>query len=382
MVAQTPTPIGGSAGAAKPPVGVASARGGPHAPMRPRRKLRSRTTTPGATRIEPPPALPEQWWARGERVAPWQVEVRHRVADVSAQVGGLPPARRAAVERHLAAARRAAMRPFPRRQWWNGTSIETAWNATHLAQAGLPLVVDGSALRRQLVDARRRASMRLTKSDPLRMAVEDVPLGQRVDQGHATPEDRQTIAAALQASLELADDEHRSLRDWRNRLLRVSLLAFLVLAITVAAGALRPELVPLCSPASAGPVLCPGGGSVAAAGDTGTVAFLGALGGALAAVVAMRRANPGSSPYRITPALSLVRVPLGGLTAVIGVLLVQSGEVPGVALDTASQLAVFALLFGFSQELVTRLLESRARVVQDATKGRASSSATDLAAAG
>ena len=45
---------------------------------------------------------------------------------------------------------------------------------------------------------------------------------------------------------------------------------------------------------------------------------------------------------------------------------------PGVALDTASQLAVFALLFGFSQELVTRLLESRARVVQDATKGRSS----------
>ncbi|HWJ84704.1 MAG TPA: hypothetical protein VNR62_04700, partial [Cellulomonas sp.] len=107
--------------------------------------------------------------------------------------------------------------------------------------------------------------------------------------------------------------------------------------------------------------------------DAGVVAFLGALGGALAAIIAMRRASPGSSPYRITPALSLVRVPLGGLTAVVGVMLVQSGEVPGVSLTSASQVAVFALLFGFSQELVTRLLESRARVVQDATKGRSSS---------
>jgi hypothetical protein len=337
--------------------------------MRPRR---SRTTTPGATRVEPEPEPQVRWWTHGEHVAPWQVEIRHRVDDLSAQVSGLPPVRRRPVERQLATARRAAVPPFPHRQWWHGTSIETAWNATHLAQATLPLVVEPSALKRQLVDARRRSSMRLAKGDPLRIAVEDVPLGERVLAGKGTAEDRQTIAAALQASLELADDEHRNLRDWRNRLLRVAMLAFLVLALTVAAGALRPEFVPLCSPASSDPVICPGGSATASSGDVGMVAFLGALGGALAAVIAMRRANPGSSPYRITPALSLVRVPLGGLTAVVGVLLVQSGEVPGVALSTASQLAVFALLFGFSQELVTRLLESRARIVQDATKGRSS----------
>jgi hypothetical protein len=338
--------------------------------MRPYRQRRSRTMTPGAMRVEADPAPKVHWWTRDEHVSPWQVEVRHRVEDLAGQVAGLAPARRAAVEQHLVSARHAAMRPFPRGQWWNGTSIETAWNATHLAQATLPLVVDATALRRQLVDARRRSCMRLAKSDPLRTAIEDGSLGDRVEAGKAQVEDRQTIAAALQASLELADDEHRNLRDWRNRLLRVALLAFVVLAITVAVGALRPDMVPLCSPAGSDPVLCPGGSATASSGDVGTVAFLGALGGALAAVIAMRRASPGTSPYRITPALSLVRVPLGGLTAVVGVLLVQSGDVPGVALATASQLAVFALLFGFSQELVTRLLESRARGVQDATKGR------------
>jgi hypothetical protein len=417
MAAQTPPPIKKSTTEAKPPPGVASARsmargaGRSTAAATAGKPRQSRTMTPGATRgakaaailaEEPaieqvPPASgtdeqvapaadaeaaptvdeheaePARWWNHGEHVAPWQVEVRHRVEDISAQVSPLPAGPRSAVERHLGTARRASMAPFPRWQWWNGTSIETAWNATHLAQATLPLVVETPALPRQLVDARRRAIMRLTKGDPLRLAVEEPELGERVAAHQATAEDRQTIAAALQASLELADDEHRNLRDWRNRLLRVAMLAALALALTIVAAALRPEYLPLCGPSGGGGTLCPGGGATATSRDAGVVAFLGALGGALAAIIAMRRASPGSSPYRITPALSLVRVPLGGLTAVVGVMLVQSGEVPGVSLTSASQVAVFALLFGFSQELVTRLLETRARVVQDATKGRSSS---------
>ncbi|ROS30997.1 hypothetical protein [Cellulomonas sp. PhB150] len=391
MVAQTPPPIETSTTAAKPPPGVATARSMARTAARPTaarpsKPRQSRTTTPGATRLptpavvdvrdqdrQPDDAEPARWWKHGEHVGPWQVEVRHRVEDISAQVSLLQPRPRSAVERHLATARHASMAPFPRWQWWNGTSIETAWNATHLAQATLPLVVGRDALPRQLVDARRRTIMRLTKGDPLRLAVEEPELGERVAAHTATAEDRQAIAAALQASLELADDEHRNLRDWRNRLLRVAMLAALALALTIVAAALRPEYLPLCGPAGGGATLCPGGGATATSRDAGVVAFLGALGGALAAIIAMRRASPGSSPYRITPALSLVRVPLGGLTAVVGVMLVQSGEVPGVSLTSASQVAVFALLFGFSQELVTRLLESRARVVQDATKGRSSS---------
>ena len=343
------------------------------------RSTHARTAAPGA----PPPTVSQvprpqvgegrgrRWWSRSQKVGPWQVEVRHRVDDLGFKIAALPAPVRAPADQQLDLARRAATRPFPRWQWWNGTSIETAWNATHLVQSMLPLLVDASALPGQLVDARRRAIMRLAKADPLRLAVEEPELAERVEGGRATGQDRHTINAALQASLELADDEHRNLRDWRNRLLRVAALATLALGLTLLVAALRPQYLPLCATLQNGVPLCPGG-ATASAHDAGSVAFLGALGGALAAIIAMRRANPGSSPYRITPALSLVRVPLGGLTAVIGVMLVQSGEIPGLVLTRPAQVAVFALLFGFSQELVTRLLESRARVVQEATKGRSS----------
>ncbi|WP_029287980.1 hypothetical protein [Cellulomonas sp. HZM] len=321
-----------------------------------------------------PDALPAphaRWWSHSTRVQPWQVEVRHRVDDLEVQARGVPAPRRSDIDAQLAAARRATLPPFPRRQWWNGTSIETAWSCVHLAQSQLPLVVADTALARYVVDARRRAVLRLAKGDPVRLALEDTDLAGRVQEGAATDEDRVTVGAALQAALEIGDDEHRRLRDWRNRLLRVAALATVALALTLVVAGTHPGFLPLCvAEAGAAPV-CPGGGAPGA-DDARVVAFLGALGGALAAIVAMRRASPGASPYRITPALSLLRVPLGGLTAVVGVLLVQSGEVPGLALTRVSQVAVFALLFGFCQELVTRLLESRARVVQDATRGRTS----------
>jgi len=294
------------------------------------------------------------------------------VEDLTSQVAALPPAARSSVDQQLELARRASTGPFPRWQWWNGTSIETAWNATHLAQSMLPLVVDAAALPGQLVDARRRSMMRLAVADPLRTAVEEPALTDRTEAGRATRRDRHTINAALRASLELADDEHRNLRDWRNRLLRVAALALLAVVMTLTVAALRPTYLPLCATLQGGGLLCPGGAARATGHDATLVAFLGALGGALAAILAMRRASPGSSPYRITPALSLVRVPLGALTAVVGIMLVQSGEIPGLVLTRPAQVAVFALLFGFSQELVTRLLESRARIVQDATKGRSS----------
>jgi len=96
--------------------------------------------------------------------------------------------------------------------------------------------------------------------------------------------------------------------------------------------------------------------------------FLGVIGAGLTAVLAIRRAQPSQSPYRLMPVLGFLRIPLGGIVAVLGVVLMQSGVVPGFdGLQTTQQIAVYAIVFGFAQEAVTRLLENRARAVQDVT---------------
>jgi hypothetical protein len=59
--------------------------------------------------------------------------------------------------------------------------------------------------------------------------------------------------------------------------------------------------------------------------------------------------------------LALLKLPLGALTAVIGILLIHGGFVPGLtALDTPAQIAAWAVVFGAAQQAVSQLLDNQA----------------------
>ena len=64
-----------------------------------------------------------------------------------------------------------------------------------------------------------------------------------------------------------------------------------------------------------------------------------------------------------------MELPLGALTAVLGLLL--RGEFfPGLtALDTSAQIIAWALVFGYAQQLFTRLVDQQAHTVLDAVRG-------------
>jgi hypothetical protein len=59
------------------------------------------------------------------------------------------------------------------------------------------------------------------------------------------------------------------------------------------------------------------------------VAGLGAIGGALGALVAIRNLRGTSTPYSVSTALAVLKGPSGALTAVTGMLLLAGGFVPG-----------------------------------------------------
>jgi hypothetical protein len=63
-------------------------------------------------------------------------------------------------------------------------------------------------------------------------------------------------------------------------------------------------------------------------------------------------------------ALAVLKVPSGALTAVIGVLLLAGGFVPGLSnLDSQRQILAYALFFGFAQQLITRLADDQAQTI-------------------
>jgi len=238
--------------------------------------------------------------------------------------------------------------------------LEFAWHAVHRARAMLPLVVPGEALASQYLYAVERVGrMRPRNGDLL------ARLTRLARNGTPTDADRHTLSYALSSAYAAADREFRQMRHLRDRLVRVAWATTVALLVVVGAGTLVPTLFPLCLDADG--AVCPAGGAVATAGDTATVAVMGMIGAGITAVVAVRRTRPSVSPYRLTPTLGWLRVPFGGIIAVVGVMILQAGIVTGFAgLRTQQEIAVYALVFGFAQEVVTRLLENRAMLLQDA----------------
>ena len=65
-----------------------------------------------------------------------------------------------------------------------------------------------------------------------------------------------------------------------------------------------------------------------------------------------------------------MKLPTGAVTAFLGLLLMRGQFVPGLsALDTSAQILAWALVFGFSQQLFTRLVDQQAHTVLDGVRG-------------
>jgi hypothetical protein len=105
------------------------------------------------------------------------------------------------------------------------------------------------------------------------------------------------------------------------------------------------------------------------------VELVGLVSAAVAAAVALRGMSGTSTPYSLPTALAVLKMPTGALTAVLGILLMRGGFVPGLSdLDTSGQILAWAIVFGAAQQLVTRLVDKQAQDVLDAvgTPGEAS----------
>ena len=108
--------------------------------------------------------------------------------------------------------------------------------------------------------------------------------------------------------------------------------------------------------------------------------MIGLIAAIVASVVALRRIKGTSTPYSLAVALALLKIPLGAVTAVLGLLLMSGGFVPGLsALDSSSQILAWALVFGFSQQLLSRFVDQRANTLLENVGGRgaAGDKATD-----
>jgi hypothetical protein len=330
--------------------------------------------------IPSPELWPEQW---AIQVAVDADRVENRIRIIRSDGGDSPQIalRAEAVGHYLQAARTACKRSS--RGWprggsdrWRGASVEQAYRNLHSAKISLVELLPDPEVAALVPEVCARMASVLDRNDPRRTEAEKAFQLQSRD----TAVMRATLKQAMEVSYDASDEEYSRLRNFRNIILATAATMAVFIGIILLAVATAPGAIPLCfAPSVTGSAaavpsgdgqgapqqVCPSGDQqTPARGDVLIVAGLGAVGGGLGALLAIRNLRGTSTPYGVTMALAVLKVPSGALMAVIGMLLLAGGFVPGLSnLDSQRQILAYALVFGYAQQLITRLADDQAQTI-------------------
>jgi hypothetical protein len=176
------------------------------------------------------------------------------------------------------------------------------------------------------------------------------------------PADRNRIESALRGAYVANGFTRGRLRTFNNVLL---VAAAVLMALTVLLGVMNAHWTSnlACGKLSGGGLVCPLGNSPNSS-DILLIELIGAAGATVAAVYSLARTQRVEDPYMVHVAQAILKVSLGGITAVLGLLLLFA--TPGFHLDTAWQILAYAAIFGYSQQVFTRLIDSKGEELQKA----------------
>ena len=357
---------------------------------------------------------PKPFRIRGPATTSWREQALARAAEYRFLLRHLvePGADRDAIETHIDAAERAAAGEDTQRPTRSGGS-DSERQATLRGWRKLKSVVGGASVERtnSQLDAVEIDLLRLAPDPFLRGALPSLvahvrthlraddprlqtveAIAERVQQHPKTPIEKlemdQVLGSVRAASLE-ARREIRRVRSFRNVLLVTALMLTIGVAGMTTVGVLAPGRVALCFVPDNEMIVCPTSSkpvpqrdqsqddeslspqqqvnidelvrSTARPWDIPVVEIVGLLAAALAGAFSLRRIEGTYTPYSLPVAAAVLKLPTGALTAVLGLLLMRGGFVPGLsALDTSAQIIAWAIVFGYSQQLLTRFVDAQA----------------------
>jgi hypothetical protein len=297
-----------------------------------------------------------------------------------------------------------------RRIFRNGPFIGRAQSNLDVAEDQLLNLAPARYILGQMPCLVRHVQCHLPSSDPGRQEFEriarmlgindpDRPLPQNSDdqdlkdKENTVDAERGKIVTTVRAASSAALRERVRLRNLRNVVVVTTVLMALLAIGVAVTGFLSPTLIPLCfvPEASGEPVVvCPTAQSApfsttpASNTQPGTqvehiddatkatvsredllvVELVGLTAAAVAAAAVIRRIKGSSERYGLPVALAALKLPTGAITAFLGLLLMRGQFVPGLsALDTSAQILAWALVFGYAQQLFTRLVDQQGQNV-------------------
>jgi len=247
--------------------------------------------------------------------------------------------------------------------WWRGSEVESAYLSLHAARVEIIDLYAETDLAAEIPRAVARVQGGLHVDDPRRV-------GASAFDGKSERSKRAILRRLVEDGYEATDMQHERLRSFRNITLLLSAAVTVVVIVTLVVVTNNPDLLPLCfqkQPPEVG-LSCPSSNDTTGPGsdDILVVALMGLMGGTLSAVFNLRTLRGTSAPYDAPVALAILKLPLGALTAIVGLTLVQGDFIPGLSdLDSQDQILAYALLFGVAQQVFTRFVDQKAQTLLD-----------------
>jgi hypothetical protein len=270
-----------------------------------------------------------------------------------------------------------------RPEFWaclNGRSQERAFMALHEARVRTLSIMDSEQLLARLPSliARCRgilgpSNARVRAADRLRKEAKAKGGGQNHN-GLSGLEhgERTTIAALVHDAYAAEDKKYAQTRGLRNRILVLTAGASSVLTLVIAAAAIwNWQLTPTATVAA--------DGSFATWADTPlpvgaraflAVSLLGCVGAFLSGIRSVSLTANTRNPFSLSWWQSWLKLPVGALSAIVGVFALQSRAFPTVPAGGWVELLMWAVAFGAAQQAITRFVDMRVQGVIGDTHAR------------
>lgn len=285
------------------------------------------------------------------------------------------------------------------REWLTGGLLLSAYTSLHAAEASRIQLLDSNQLAALLPAIRQRAGKFLPPDDPRLEALLGLPdptepthqalarvqskLVQSVAAVHAPPaqaaaaqgqaqaaetdlvpltgmlgRDQYIASMALGEATHAEDQQQGQVRRFRGVLVGIFLGLLVAVGLLAILGAAHPGYFPLCVHNQAATV-CPTGGGKPDKADLAFIMAIGGIGAVLAVVTNLTGLKPTGVRYSLSVLQGLVKIPFGAITAMLGIIILSTQANIGV-LATHAGLISTAVVFGYSQQLFTKLIDKRA----------------------
>jgi len=291
------------------------------------------------------------------------------------------------IESHLRAAKETAEEKGRLSGGLSGAGVVRTTRNIHAAESDTLRLAPEDYVRGQLPTVRAYVNRLLPRRHPNRLRLDEIAAAAAKGAPLELADTEQVIAALRQAN----DEDRKTvarLRSFRNVLLWTAALLSCGALGVMLLGALKPDALIVCFQPDV--VVCPTQTmpvtgkdvdvvmkSASTGWDISLICVVGMLAAGIAAATSLRRIKGTSTPFSLPVALAVLKIPTGALTALLGLLLMRGEFVPGLSnLDTPGQILGWAVVFGASQQLFTRLVDTQAQSVLNDVGGTGTTAGT------